>query len=306
MLSVVINTYNRPQALEGCLKALAGDLSAQEGDFEVVIVDDGGTTDLCELEGVWREPLNLRLLRIEHRGRAGARNAGVEAARGERILMLGDDVEVEPGCVGRHRCVTNPEVAVVGPYPLEDLSGSAPFRRWAEPNPQHRILDHANAGFFFFATGNLSMDRRRYLDLGGMDPRFEVYGWEDIDLGLRFERSGGRIIFDPEARARHRHPQLSREQLWQREYEMGITAWQFCEKWQDDAPEVVEEMRFWGDPADLKPAARWRRWLGDRLIGLAERLAPESRLNAALYERMIFAHRLSGVAEAWHRWGRSS
>src|SRR5690606_25913521 len=134
--------------------------------------------------------------------------------------------------------------------------------------------------------------------LGGFDERYPCYGWEDLDLGLRFERAGGRIVFDPTAKAVHDHPAMSRERLWRREQEMGRTAWIFYEKWKDEAPEAAESMRFWPEPGRLHPGPGWRRRFGDRLIAMLDRFAPDSALNARLYERMIYAHRLLGVWEA--------
>jgi len=299
LLSIIINTYERPEALARCVEAVA--LQPDAMPYELIAVDDGGGSDLEALARRWRGRLDFQLLRVAHQGRAAARNRGVEAARGERLLFLGDDVLAAPGCLARHRACADPLLALVGPYPLRALAGSPPFRRWVEPNPQHKIKDPQNAGFWFFATGNLSLCRATFLELGGFDPRFEVYGWEDIDLGLRFERAGGRLIFDPQARAEHDHPLPSRAQLWRREYEMGITAWQFYEKWAAEAPDVAGEMAFWSDPAAIRPAPRWRRRLGEGLVGLLDRLAPASRLNERLFERMVFSQRLAGVAEGWRR-----
>jgi hypothetical protein len=302
-LSVLINTFDRPGALAGCLTALARENAAPPANSpdEVIVVDDGGTADLGAAVEPWRGRPGFRLIRIEHAGRAAARNAGVRAATGDRILFLGDDVIVRPGCVARHRMRSEPLIAVVGPYPWTSLAGSPPFRRWAEPNPQDRIADPENAGFQFFATGNLSMDRALFLELGGFDERFRVYGWEDIDLGLRFERAGGRLVFDREARAIHEHDSMTRAALWRREGEMGRTAWQFWRKWAAIDPALVEFMKFWDDPARIRTGPPWRRTLGDALIALLDRLAPASALTAKLYERMIFSHRLAGVAEAWKR-----
>lgn len=302
LLSVIINTYERPEPLSRCVKAIERERDGEP--LEVIIVDDGGQLDLGPIEQAWRGRLELRLIRIAHGGRGAARNRGVQEARGERVLFLGDDVMVQPGCLARHRRQRERLTALVGPYPWQGLRGSPPFLHWAEPNPQNDIADPADAGFLHFATGNLSLDRALFLELGGFDERFQCYGWEDLDLGLRLERAGGRIVFDPEARGLHDHPAMRPAQLWRREYEMGITAWQFWEKWIRDAPEAAEKMRFW-------PAARperaeqsgppWRRRLGGALVGLVDRVAPQSRLNWRLYERMIFAHRLAGIAEGRRR-----
>lgn len=298
-LSVVINTYNRPQTLGHCLEALAR--NGGEASFEVIVVDDGGTCDLAPIECAWRDRLDLKILHIAHAGRSAARNRGVAVAQAERIVFLGDDVSIEPGCLERHGSYRDPLQAVVGPYPWRSIVGSPPLRRWAEPNPQRGIDDPQNAGFQYFATGNLSLVRARFLDLGGFDERFQCYGWEDIDLGLRHERAGGRLIFDAQARAVHDHPFLPRSGLWRREYEMGITAWQFWDKWHHDVPEVGPFMKFWDDAAMVRPGPAWRRWLGDWAIALLDRIAPASELNKSLYERMVFAYRLAGVAEGWRR-----
>ena len=297
LLSVVINTYERPEPLSRCLEALARQKGAEP--FEVVVVDDGGRPDLQPLRRLWGDALDLRIVRIAHAGRSAARNRGVREARGERTLFLGADVIVRPGCLARHRLHESPDLAVLGPYPWQSLKGSPPFRRWAEPNPQDAIADPGNAGWLHFATGNLSMSRERFLELGGFDERFTVYGWEDLDLGLRFERSGGRLIFDPEARAVHEHPPMPREALWRREREMGRTAYQFAKKWKTEAPDAVAAMKFWDDPAALRPGPQWRRRLGDRLAGALDRWAPEHALTARVYERLAWAARLEGVAEAW-------
>lgn len=297
-LSVIINTYERPDKLGRCLEALSRQKDA--GPFEVIVVDDGGRIDLGALRRIWSERLDMRWYRIEGEGsRSVARNRGVAEARGERLLFLGDDVIVRPGCLARHRSYSDPMIAVVGPYPWESLTGSPPFMRWAEPNPQDDIADPANIGWLHFATGNLSMSREIVQRIGGFDGRYTCYGWEDLDLGLRFERAGGRIVFDPEARAVHEHPRMAREALWRREREMGRTALVFAEKWSVDAPAAVATMKFWADPSSLKAPAPWRQNLGNAATGLLDRFAPSSALNRKLYERMVWSQRLAGVAEAW-------
>ena len=114
----------------------------------------------------------------------------------------------------------------------------------------------------------------------------------------RFERAGGHLIFDPQARSVHEHA-YTRAALWKRERAMGFNAWQFYDKWSRVEPGLADFMLFWSDPATIPPPSPWRRRLGDGLIRLLDRIAPASRLNRSLYERMVFSHRLEGVAAAW-------
>ena len=63
---------------------------------QVVVVDDGSTdatpARLAELAG----PLGLTVVRQENRARFAARRAGLEAARGEQVLLLDSRVVVSP------------------------------------------------------------------------------------------------------------------------------------------------------------------------------------------------------------------
>lgn len=297
MLSVLINTRNRPDRLERCLEALAWQDDAPP--CEVVVVDDGGDVDLGPLLARFEGRLELRRERIEHGGRSAARNRALQLARGRRVLFLGDDVLAGPGLLARHAAYDDPSIAVVGAYPLAMRGGSPPFRRWAEPNPQHEISDPGNAGAFYFATGNLSADRDTLLGLGGFDERFRCYGWEDIDLGLRFERGGGRIVFDAAAAAVHDHGPIALEALLERERQMGYNAWLFAEKWRFHEPACVQRMMFWGSPDAIAPPSEARRACGRVLVRVLDCVAPGSSLNRRMYERLVFSYRLQGVRQAW-------
>jgi GT2 family glycosyltransferase len=52
------------------------------------------------------------------------------------------------------------------------------------------------------------------------DPRFDVYGWEDSELGLRLCSQGLRIIYHPAARAVHSH-QMALESFLKRQAQIG-------------------------------------------------------------------------------------
>lgn len=298
--SIIINTYERPASLSKCLAAV----SRQKGldAAEVIVVDDGGRGDLKAIGRSWKRKLDLRIIRIAHSGWSVARNRGVAAASGERVLFLGDDVMVRPGWLASHRAAAEarpaserPNLAVLGPYPLKENPSMPPaLRRRADPVRWSDLpSDSESPGFRFFMTGNLSMDRERFLSIGGFDDRFTRYGWEDIDFGYRFERAGGVLVFDAAASAEHEHPAITRHDLWRREFDRGYGAWQIAEKWPGGDFDFA---RFWTRCGPAGP--QWRRAAGDRLIAILERAAPDSPRIDALYERMIFSHRLAGTEAA--------
>src|SRR4051794_4754179 len=92
-ISVIIPTRERWAALERTLHALA----AQEfdGSFEVVVVDngsaDGSLEKLTELATGGQLPFPLTPVPEPVPGAAAARNRGLEQAKGDLVVFIGDD-----------------------------------------------------------------------------------------------------------------------------------------------------------------------------------------------------------------------
>ena len=94
-LSVIVPTYNCEAYLDECLRSVLFQLPE---DCELIAVDDGsddGTAAL--LAGYEGTRENLRVLRREHTGASGARNAGLDAAAGEFVSFLDCDDCLQPG-----------------------------------------------------------------------------------------------------------------------------------------------------------------------------------------------------------------
>jgi len=62
-----------------------------------------------------------------------------------------------------------------------------------------------------FVSCLASFPRSLYDEIGGFDHRFKVYGGEDLDLGLRFEKSGAAMTYLPDAIGYHHHLRSLRE-----------------------------------------------------------------------------------------------
>ncbi|MGC9318797.1 MAG: glycosyltransferase family 2 protein [Armatimonadota bacterium] len=302
--SVVIPTYNRRRTLLMVLEALARQ-ERRELIEEVVVVDDGSEDGTAEAVGGLQSPLDIRLLEGRRGGPAAARNACVEAARGERILLLCDDIEASPGLVaahhGRHRQAGGP-CAVVGRVEWPPGRAVSHFETY--------VMEHYHFGFgglegreelpfHAFITANLSIKRKLLLGLGGFDEGFE-YGWEDTDLGLRAAEAGVRILYAPEAVAYHHH-QIDPGSYCRRQAAVGRSAAHFARK-HPDRPEVVGLGRL-PRPWSL----RWlvKRVLFNRLMrpgwtAVARALSAMRALRPAelIYSQILAACYYGGMAEA--------
>jgi glycosyltransferase involved in cell wall biosynthesis len=88
-ISVVIPTRDRRQLLES--RALRSALDQESVDHEVVVVDDGSADDTTAFLSSLGDRRVKVVRREESGGMAAARNAGIDAARGEWLAFLDDD-----------------------------------------------------------------------------------------------------------------------------------------------------------------------------------------------------------------------
>lgn len=93
-VSVIMPCYNDGQYIEEALYSLRAQTYL---NWELIVIDDGSDEPetLRVLEQLEEMPY-VRLLRTNHVRPAGARNAGIQAARGTYILPLDADDTIEP------------------------------------------------------------------------------------------------------------------------------------------------------------------------------------------------------------------
>jgi len=185
-VSVIVPVHAGGTALLRCLEAV-GRLSPPP--LEVIVVEDGGPGVDAP-----RYAPGVRVVRLVVRsGPAAARNRGASLARGDVLLFVDADVLVPVTAVATvQACLTDPTVsAVIGSY---DRSPAAPNFVSQFKNLAHRFVhQHANDAAVTFWGACGAIRRAAFLALGGFDERFTVPSIEDIELGLRLSRGGGRI-----------------------------------------------------------------------------------------------------------------
>jgi glycosyltransferase involved in cell wall biosynthesis len=214
-LSVVIPTYNRLPILSKCLAAL--EEQNWDGPYEVVVVDDGSTDQTVPILREGKYP-HVRLIEQNHQGPAAARNLGVRQAAGDTIIFIDSDLVVTEIFLASHvRALVAASDDKVFTYGR--VVNTANFEHpTQEP---YKLTDFSAA---YFATGNVAIKRQWLLDAGLFDEGFSLYGWEDLELGVRLKKLGLQLIKCPEAVGYHWHPAFSLKQLprlIEVEYERG-------------------------------------------------------------------------------------
>lgn len=101
MTSIIIGCYNVAPWLRE--KRLRDIRQQSDANIEIILVDDGSTDDTpVLLQTLAEEDSRIRIITKENGGLGSARNAGLEAARGEYIWFYDVDDEAEPHLVEKN------------------------------------------------------------------------------------------------------------------------------------------------------------------------------------------------------------
>jgi glycosyltransferase involved in cell wall biosynthesis len=193
--TVVIATRDRADFLRACLERLATQSAA--GSFDVVVANNGSTDGTASVIRA-AAPL-ARGVYVADPNRGKARNAGIAAARGRIVVFCDDDTLPPEKFVQAHveahgealdRVVSGPIVNVTDAEHLVDVSA-------------------ANYSRAFFCTCNASAPRVALDAVAGFDETFDLYGWEDTDLGVRLRAHGLKRVFAWDAYIYHVKPPSS-------------------------------------------------------------------------------------------------
>ena len=86
-VSVIMPAYNRETYIRESIDSV---LAQSFTDFELIVVDDGSTDSTAGIVQSYTDS-RIRLIRQPNRGVSVARNAGLEAVRGQFITFLDSD-----------------------------------------------------------------------------------------------------------------------------------------------------------------------------------------------------------------------
>jgi GT2 family glycosyltransferase len=211
MISVVILNFNGKRYLEKCLSALE---SQTYRDFEVIVVDNAssdGSVDYLEAHFP-----SARIVENEKNlGFAGGTNSGIRLAKGEYILTLNNDTQVDRRfleCLveamqsdkSAGMCASKmllPDGRINSAGICLSRSGAAWDRGMFEPDCGQ--YDHQQE--IFGACAGAALYRKEMLDeIGLFDEDFFLY-MEDVDLAFRAKLAGWKCIYIPEAVVYHHH-----------------------------------------------------------------------------------------------------
>ena len=218
-VAAIVLGFDRREKTRACVVSL---LRCQSWQPRILVLDNGsidgtGAAIAAEFPTVIVERSSVNL------GAAAGRNRAVTAATArwapDLLLFVDDDAEVHPAAIaalesplrapGHDRLgATAAKIRHPGEPPRIYVAGGSRIRFWSgDTSPRgHGELDvgqYDRSEPCVPGAGCTMVRRSAFEQVGGFDPGFDPYGYEDLDLSLRLIDAGWRILYVPQALAWH-------------------------------------------------------------------------------------------------------
>lgn len=209
--SVIIPCRNSSATISASVRTA---LAQTVGPLEVLVVDDAssdGSANAAIAAGA-------AVIRLEQRCNAGgARNRGIEEARGNVLAFLDADVEIASDwlAIVKEVLASHPSIVAVGGRIFNGRPNV-----WAELD---LLLNHSewisSKGRLCGSYPTMAIAYRREA-VGHL--RFPATNFgEDTFFALGVQAQGGRIWYEPRIRILHKHERLDKKQFWSRQVDAG-------------------------------------------------------------------------------------
>lgn len=221
--SVIVPVYNQYDALLKTLYAFSVQ-SCKKDNYEVIVVDDGSTDETSSLTDKWlleEYGINIIIVHGVNRGRAYARNCGVQRATADYIIFADCDRVPEIDFVEKHLAWKDKEADIVIGQSLDyfgkienisvPLNWDAIKRFSRIPNYLKRITQiydeqlktDSPLVWMSFLVGNSSMKKEVCFEIGGFDNEIKKWGFEHFDFAYRAWKNKKSFAYDCEIKNYH-------------------------------------------------------------------------------------------------------
>lgn len=209
-VSIVIPNFNGCDILRKNLPNVL-----ESGADEILVADDGSSDDSVEI--LKKEFAGVKLLENKvNLGFIPTVNKLFNEASGEIVVLLNSDVLVEKDFLNfltSH--FKDKKVFAVNCH--EDGEG------WSEAFWKNGFFEYqrgeegSNVHKSSWASGgSAAYNKEIWQSLGGFDPLFAPFYWEDVDLSFRAIKAGFKVLWEPKAKVYHQHETTIKKSFNQR------------------------------------------------------------------------------------------
>jgi GT2 family glycosyltransferase len=220
--TIIIVSWDGKHLLAECLPTVIEAVGRDGGAHEILVVDNGstdGTVDFLRLNFPC-----VRVLALDQNyGFIGGNNRGVEVVETETVVLLNNDMLVDPGFLRPLLDgFADPSVFAV----TSQIFFADPSRRREETGKTRARFedgffylwhDDIDAGdetrefipVFWAGGGSCAIDRNKYRAIGGLDSLYRPFYVEDTDVSYQAWKRGWKCLMAPASRVIHKHRSTS-------------------------------------------------------------------------------------------------
>lgn len=215
--SIVVLNWNGRRLLQENLPSVLDAVRADGRDHEIIVVDNGSDDDSVEF--LRREHPQVKIVELgANLGFARGNNEGVRAAAHDVVVLLNNDMRVDPGFLrpllegfGPRTFAVASQIFHQDPGARREETGktAAVFRRGMIDFTHREVGNAARARAYYpvlwAGGGSSAFHRERFLELGGFQELFSPAYVEDTDLSFQAWKCGWQVLFSPRSVVYHRH-----------------------------------------------------------------------------------------------------
>ena len=218
MISVLLTTYNWPEALSLCLQSLQ---KQTDQNFEIIICDDGSTKETQELIEQFQKKIPVKITHLWQEDKGFRKtlilNKGIQASSGNYLVFLDGDCITQSDFIEKHRELAEHNHLVTGsrilcsPKLTKNLCErlewnqemikrrSLIWRLSYQINkllplfiklPNHRFRKYSKFVWSRIKGCNMACWKSDALNINGFDESLTGWGHEDADFVFRLQESG--------------------------------------------------------------------------------------------------------------------
>lgn len=194
LISLIVPTYNSAHLITTTLNSI---WQSTNQNYEVLIIDDGSTDNTKDIVTPYLSDNRFKYVFQVNKGLAGARNTGIEHAKGEYLVFLdSDDVILPEKLVVQSKYLdTHSDVDVAFSdsqwFVEDDLNHTLPV---TFPKYEGDVLPYLLFGNFMHVNA-VMVRTEKVREVGGFDINFREL--EDWDLWMRLAINGSKFGYTP-------------------------------------------------------------------------------------------------------------
>jgi O-antigen biosynthesis protein len=212
--SLIVLNWNGEEFIKNCIESI------KENTFflhEIIVVDNGSRDASISILEEYEEKKEIMLIKnSENKGFSRGNNQGINAASGDYIVLLNNDITLEKKWLTRlvEKAEEDKKNGIVGcrlVFPGGKVQHAGAFINSAGIGKNY--LEHAEGEVDFVTAAVVLIKRKVIEEIGLLDEGYSPIYFEDVDFCYRARTAGFNVIYTPKVTIVHHESATTNKQV---------------------------------------------------------------------------------------------